>query len=52
MEKFKKCQQGHHIYNFLEKQEMKNKQTAWIFYCKKCLDIRLITKSLSLGQVD
>jgi len=52
MEKTKKCQQGVHIYNFLESQEMENKQTAWIFYCQKCLDIRLVTKSLSMAQVD
>ena len=55
VEKITKCKEdGHngHIYSFLENQELENKQTAWIFFCKKCLDIRLITKSLSMEQVD
>jgi hypothetical protein len=55
MEKKSKCiEDGHngHIYSFLERHELESKQTAWIFFCKKCLDIRLITKSLSLEQVD
>ncbi|MBU0757280.1 MAG: hypothetical protein KKF44_04390 [Nanoarchaeota archaeon] len=50
--KTEKCGECIHIYNFLENQEMENKLTAWVFYCKKCLDIRLVTKSTSLEQVD
>ena len=34
MQETKRCQQGIHIYNFLETQEMENKQTAWIFFAK------------------
>ena len=53
MENTKKCKdENGHIYNFLESQEMDNKQTAWIFYCQKCLDIRLITKSISMEHID
>lgn len=47
-----KCLTENHVYNYLDSEELENKETAWIFYCKKCLNIRLITKSSSMKELD
>jgi hypothetical protein len=41
-----------HKYIYLEDANLESGQSAWIFYCKKCLDIQMKSKTIPITNLD